>query len=246
MKKISIVYVDDMELGIIKFGKVIKEFQELELKRSFTKAHEALSYCIDTPPDIVITDIAMPGENGLWLAEKLQKLGIPFAFLTSHNDNAYQAFKLQALHYLSKPVTSADISELLLRYHRQYGSKSNKKSISPTTIPQRIFINTQKQILIIQLSDIVYVNAEGSYTYFHLSSGNVIVSGKTMKTYSDTLLGNPDFVKIHRTYIINQTYLESINKKKLEMTFCFKNGMEIVVATFRKGEWLENIEASRS
>lgn len=248
MNKLSIIYVDDMEIGIVKFEKVVKEFDNIELKATFRDAKQALEYCVASPPDLVVADIVMPGHNGLWLAEELKNRDIPFAFLSSHNDNAVQSYKLQALHYLSKPVTKNHISELLLRYNEQYGKEEVKTKTQvqqSVSVPQRIFVNTQKQILIIQLAEIVYVNAEGSYTYFHLSNGNVIVSGKTMKTYSDTLLNNPDFVKIHRTYIINQSYLEAINKKKLEMTFRFKNGMQIIVATFRKGEWLENMDESR-
>lgn len=248
MSKISLIYVDDMELGIAKFEKVIEEFDTIELKATFNNASEALEYCVSNPPDLVVADIVMPGKDGLWLAKQLRNLDIPFAFLSSHNDNAAQSYELQALHYLTKPVTKSHITELLIRYNQQYLTTKKNNVIQPSTpaIPQRIFVNTQKQILIIQLAEIVYVNAEGSYTYFHVANGNVIVSGKTMKTYSDALLNNPDFVKIHRTYIINQSYLESINKKKLEMTFRFKNGMQIIVATFRKGEWLENMDDSRS
>jgi len=247
MNKLSIIYVDDMEIGILKFEKVVQEFESIELKGTFRDAKQALDYCIVNPPDLVVADIVMPGYGGLWLAEELRNRDIPFAFLSSHNNNAAQSYQLQALHYLSKPVTKNHIAELLLRYNKQFGTEERKSKAQPaaTSVPQRIFVNTQKQILIIQLADIVYINAEGSYTYFHLANGNVIVSGKTMKTYSDTLLNNPDFVKIHRTYIINQSYLDSINKKKLEMTFRFKNGMQIMVATFRKGEWLENMDESR-
>jgi two-component system, LytTR family, response regulator len=241
-KKISLIHVDNMQTEIIRFKKIITEFKNIILVGSFCSSEAALDYCVTTPPDLAIIDIKMPKKDGIWLAGQLKEINISFAFLTAHNNYAVEAFKLNATHYLPKPVTKIALAELFNRFNA-LKSTTNRNAIvnadSFKEVPKRIFVNTQKQIIIIQLENIVYISAEGSYTKFHLADGKSILSGKNMKTYQSVLEKNPDFIKIHRSYIINQSYLESIDKKKLEMKFIFKNDILLTMATFRRDEWME-------
>lgn len=239
---INLVYVDDSTIETIKFEKLIKNFKEITVMGVFSETEAALEFCSINKPDLALLDIVMPGNNGIWLAERLNEISIPFAFISSHSGYAYDAFKISALHYLPRPITATGIRELIDRF-AIFTSKNEPdvpldESLMPViNFPKRIYINTQKQILIFDLSDILYLEAEGSYTNFHLENGKVVISGKNLKHYSQQVLLNPDFIKIHRSYIINQTHLQSIDKKRLEMTFRFKNKAEIKVATFRRDEW---------
>ncbi|MCX6319083.1 MAG: LytTR family DNA-binding domain-containing protein [Bacteroidetes bacterium] len=244
-KAISLIYVDDSEIDTIKFETVISNFKEVEVLGTFINADEAFEFCCINKPDLALIDIVIPGgNNGIWLAQKLKEINVPFGFISSYDNYAYEAFKINALHYLPRPVTALAIRELLDRYNAYMDDNDTDTSpLSPDTLgpggyPKRIYVNTQKQILIIQLDDVTYVEAEGSYTNFHMADGKVIVSGKNLKKYSDQIEMNPDFIRIHRSYIINQSHLESINKRKMEMTFMFKNKIEIRLATFRRGEWM--------
>ncbi|MBL7732354.1 MAG: response regulator transcription factor [Chitinophagaceae bacterium] len=247
MKKvITMIYVDDSEIETVKFEKIIKDFKEIKLEKVFSDAESALDFCSINKPDFALVDIVLPGNSGIWLAEKLRDIDVPFAFISSHANYAFDAFKISAIHYIPRPVTALAIRELIERYkkaaaadaEKETGAEDNTGENLPGSYPRRIYVNTQKQILILQLDDVVYIEAEGSYTNFHLLDGRVIVSGKNLKKYSDQVELNPDFIKIHRSYIINQSHLLSINKKKLEMTFLFKNKKEIKMATFRRGEWM--------
>ncbi len=242
-RKISLIHVDDMQTELIRFKKTIEGFEDICLKGSFSTCEEALDYCATTPPDLAIIDIEMPEKDGRWLASKLKDLDVPFAFLTSHENHGMLAFKLQAVHYLPKPITKNELAELFNRFRslKNFNATENEviNADNIKDIPKRIFVNTQKQILILQLENIVYLSADGSYTKFHLADGKEVLSGKNMKTYQSIIEKNPDFIKIHRSYIINQSHLQSIDKKKMEMKFLFKNGSMIKMATFRRDEWLE-------
>jgi two-component system, LytTR family, response regulator len=242
--KIEVICVDDLQIELARFEMAMQGFEDAFLKACFSSVDEAIEYCTQTPPDLAVIDIEMPGRGGIWLASKLNDLGIPFAFLSSHTAYGIEAYELQAIHYLQKPVTKNGLAELFRRYRELVPVLSASPDMAvedSKEIPRRIYINTQKQMLVVQLSDIVFISADGSYTHFHLLNGTSIVSGKTMKTYAGTVLRNPDFAQIHRTYIINQAHLVMINKKKLEMSFKFSNNQEIKVATFRKGDWFNKI-----
>jgi len=244
---ISMIYIDDSDIDVAKFQRVIKGFKEVKLAGLFSDAESALDFCSINKPDLALIDIVLPGNNGLWLADKLKEIDVISAFISAYDNYAYDAFKVEALHYMPRPVTAHAIRELIERM-KKYGlprehmefmnGSAESNDLWPGFFPKRIYVNTQKQILVLQLEDIMYIEAEGSYTNFHLLDGSMIISGKNLKNYSDTVERHPDFIKIHRSYIINQNHLLFINKRKFEMTFLFKNRKEIKVATFRRGEWM--------
>lgn len=248
-KKISVVYVDDSAISLIAVEKILSTFIDATFNGGFSNADEALKFCAQRPPDIVFLDVEMPDKSGLWLASELQKIKIPFCFLTSHKKYAIAAFNLFALHYITKPASAISIREALYRVLAISNNNkpesvlisddATKKSIAQhDRYPQRIFVNTQKQILILQLNEIVFIEAEGSYTKFNMADGTTLISAKNLKKYEVIVIKNPDFIKIHRSYIINQSNLVEINKKKTEMIFLFKNKMQIKVNDFRRDEWV--------
>ncbi|MBS1511183.1 MAG: response regulator transcription factor [Bacteroidetes bacterium] len=246
--KISVIYVDDTEINIVKFEALAESFEELEVAGTFSDAETALEFCAAKKPDLALLDIEMPGKNGLWLGEKLKEMDIPFAYLTMHKEYAVDAFNTAALHYIVKPVSALSLRELINRYDKFYRDKQETidqtNSLNPNSkpicaAPTRIYVNTLKKVLVLQLDEINYLEADSSYTNFYMTDGTHIVSGKSMKYYTDTVLANPAFTKIHRSYIINQSQLESINKKKTEMIFTFRNKAQISVASFRINDWMD-------
>ena len=241
---IKMIYVDDSATETVKFEKVMEAFPEVIITGCFSEAEAAYKFCSKNKPDLVLLDIIMPEKNGLWLADQLNEIDIPFGFISSSDSFGYDAFKLSALHYLPRPISMTSVKELLERY-KIYSAKNKiekndeKIATQRVDLPKRIYINTQKQILVFNLTDILYLKAEGSYTNIHLLNGKVIVSGKNLKSYSQQVLLNPDFIKIHRSYIINQSHLTSINKTKDGMIFLFNNNDKISVASFNRTDWLD-------
>jgi two-component system LytT family response regulator len=246
----KVIYVDDELVSRVHFEKLIENQDMVELMGCFDDAEKALDFCISNPPDLAILDIEMDGKNGLWLAKELKDIGIPFAFCTSYTDYALPAFELDALHFIKKPMTADSLKSVIKRHFttfiltsKQYqaaGASASKELSDNADYPRRLFVNTQKQILVLQLSEVIYISANGSYTNFHMEDESVVVSGKTMKFYTTLLLKNPDFIKIHRSYIINQSHLEAINKRKQEIAFIFKNKSTIKVANFKKEKWMDS------
>ncbi|MFC4263648.1 LytR/AlgR family response regulator transcription factor [Ferruginibacter yonginensis] len=228
------MYVEDSKIDQTIFKVETAKFSEIELLGVFNNAEIALDYCAMNLPDIAFVDVEMKGKDGIWFAQQIKNMGITIVFLSSHSEFAINAFDVEALHFITKPLDTLAIREVVNRFKK-------RKEEAPLLheIPKRIFVNTQKQVNVIQMEDIVYVEADGSYTKFFLLNKKVIISGKNLKTYTGTLLANPDFVKIHRTYIINQANLVSINKKYLDASFVFKNDMTINMATFKKDDWMD-------
>lgn len=247
-ERITIFHVEDDYEYISYTQKVLDSFPNIQYMGFADNAEDGLKKVLLLKPDIVITDIEMPGKDGLWLANELKKSGSLIVFSTSHADYALNAFNAYCLHYLLKPITKEDLSEILDRYIslKDIAIKSQEKQLNSyineylplPNIPKRIFINTHKKIEILQLDEVVFITAEGSYTKFVMVDQREVLSAKHLKIYSSVVEKNPDFIKIHRSYVINQALLLSIEKRNNDSIFNFINGIKIELSSFRKDEWM--------
>src|ERR1035437_9180186 len=104
---ISAVLVDDEKLGSDELAYLLKEFVDVEVIATASNGLEAVKLIADLEPDLVFLDVQMPGLDGMGVIEKLRAQGVPlpyFVMATAYDQYAVEAFRLQALDYLLKPV----------------------------------------------------------------------------------------------------------------------------------------------
>lgn len=254
-KNLSIYHIDDELVYLDQVKQIVEEIPGLIYLGCETNAERGLKFVQSRHPDILLLDIEMPGKNGLFVAEQLKGSNTLIVFLTNFTEHSISAFNLFALHYLLKPLTGDALLEVINRYKYITAAQSSRQKEQMEELgdyfrknlkyPTRIFINTQKEIIVLPLNEIVYLSAEGSYTSFHLNDGKTLISGKNLKTYASVIEQHPDFVRVHRSYIINQGYLEKIEKKKSGLNFHFRSGEVLVMNSFRKEEWFDKLNQVR-
>jgi two-component system LytT family response regulator len=198
-----------------------------ELLAEFAATIEVVAQANDIPsavkaihqykPDVVFLDIEMPGYNGFQLLEFFDKVDFKIVFTTAYSEYAVQAFEISAVDYLLKPI---QISQL----ERTIGKLQN---LQPTTDVENKQMEVLKQavsgkkvsklalpagssILFVDIQNIVYLEADGSYTRFHLQVGDSILVSKVMKEYEPALLSNGNFYRVHRSYIVNTDKVKKI------------------------------------
>lgn len=145
-----------------------------------------------TPFDIVFLDIYMPGENGVDIAKKLKEISPKTAivFLTTSREHAVEAFSLNALHYLIKPVTKEKIEETFLRLTQLL---SQKRSMITLTAGHDSYT--------IYLDEICYVRSASHAKEIFLTEGRMIRVWMTMEELGKKLDSN--FLKLNRGNIVN-------------------------------------------
>jgi len=133
---LKIVVVDDEKKAIERFERLIADDEKTILVASFTNPLEAIDYIRKQPVDIVFADIEMPEVNGLELAETITGINpsIDVVFVTAYSQYAIQAFQVQAVGYLLKPLEIEDIRKqinqiLQRRELRKSGTKKEKCKI---------------------------------------------------------------------------------------------------------------------
>lgn len=170
-------------------------------------------------PDIVFLDVEMDDGTGFDLLAKVPRPGFQLIFTTAHNQYAIRAFRCSAIDYLLKPV---DINEL------ENSLQKASANISGSNLSRQMAVlleqlsdkdNGEKQIVLkdseasyfIKVGDILYCEAEGSYTKFHFKNDKPIVISKNLSTYED-ILGHYRFIRTHHSYLVNPKRIKMYDK----------------------------------
>lgn len=221
--QLKLVHVDDNKESLRIFKHLLMDEPCLHYQGGFTSAESALNFVSNNDTDLIVLDVEMPGNNGLWLAGQLKDRNIPIVFLTSHTGYALSAFESLALDYLLKPINKGLVTNLLTRYYQKSALLSLKSGdsagdVAPLStakgeLVKRLFINNAGETLVVNLSELMYIKASSSYSHFVMRDNAQHVSSRTLKVYADTLESHPDFVRIHRSFIVNKNFVSSISKK---------------------------------
>jgi two-component system LytT family response regulator len=116
--------------------------------------------------------------------------------------------------------------------------KTQVQNIAPV---KRLFINMIGKIEVIQINDLIYLQACSNYTELILKNGTVFKASKSLKTYFDQIESHPDFIKIHRSYVINKTYLKQIIRENNKTSVVMIDNKELEISPIKKDEILNKL-----
>jgi len=200
-------------------------------------------------PDVLFLDIEMPGKSGIQLAEDLLKnnFNCEIIFTTAYNDYAINAFRLSAIDYLLKPIHEQQLIEAVDKIKEKKATKDLKKrlaalseNIKPTT-DNVLCIPVQNGYEYILVKNIEYLEADGSYVHIYLTDKKQKTVSKNLKYFEQALSQFSNFVRVHRSSIINMDNMISYSRTG-RGTITMKNGKEIDLARDRKVYFLQLLE----
>jgi two-component system LytT family response regulator len=221
------VIIEDEEESLQLLHSLILRDGRAEVAGSTSDPSRAVDLILSTGPEIVFLDIKMPGKSGFEILDDLRKNGSvhPYVvFTTAYNEFAIKAFEYAAFDYLLKPIEPKRLGDTIIRgmEARQSGSRQ-KTDILLNTFKKLMFRN-QSGILFIDQEEIIYVEASGNYSVFHLCNGKTetitLILGKV-----EEQLPEQNFFRISRSFIINLSFIKRLNTKQLSCTLA-KNGVE--------------------
>lgn len=175
-------------------------------------------------PNVVFLEIGAEDTLFFDLLSKLE-FNIPkLIFISADVSNAVTAFKYSAVDFISKPINFNSIiisiykSIKLIEMERIYQEQKVNTINTINTINSNnqnsdyVAISSLDKIELIQMKDIIFCQADGKYTNFHLKEGRKIMSSRNLGEYS-TILNPNYFFRIHHSYIINLRHITKISKK---------------------------------
>lgn len=175
-----------------------------------------------TQPDLVFLDIEMPEYAGFEIVDFFGKIDFKIVFTTAYSQYALKAFELAAIDYLLKPIEIERLSQAITKVEKiveveQYREKLDQLSDLMKQPEKRISYLEKGFKEFISISDIVALEAQRAYTTIHTKTGNSIVISKNLKQFEDEFANANQFVRIHRSWIINLNEIIKFSKTKLEV-----------------------------
>jgi two-component system LytT family response regulator len=172
--------------------------------------------------DIIFLDISMPREDGFAFLNSINKEDYAIIFVTAFQEYALRALKASAIDYLLKPVNSIELIEAVskaLQYHEYRKNKVEVQNVYRESLDilhenfhsdnkpiSRITVADQFGFKVINVDEIMYLEADSNYTVLHLSSLSKIVATRTIGDF-EKILNTPQFFRIHKSTIINMNCL---------------------------------------
>jgi two-component system LytT family response regulator len=175
----------------------------------------------------------MPKINGFEMLELVEEHP-SVIFTTAFDEYALKAFETHAIDYLLKPFSKDRFDKAIQKWREQYSSENAKKKTdalleNTSQQPeqsQRVVVKTGSKIRIIPVHDILYFEADDDYIRIHTADGSFLKK-KTMQYFEQTL-NSSQFVRVHRSYIIQVAYLTRIDQENGEHhTAILKNGAKV-------------------
>jgi two-component system, LytTR family, response regulator len=170
-------------------------------------------------PDIVLLDVEMDDGTGFDLMKQVEVPNFQLIFVTAHNKYAIDAFQFSAIDYLLKPVDPEALQKSIEKAIAQIQSRNLKKQIDfllqqingKNEQEKRIVLKDIANIYFVKINDILYCEAEGTYTKFVLQGFSPILVSKTMKEY-EAILEPLGFLRTHNSFLANPNKINMYDK----------------------------------
>lgn len=244
------ILVDDEPDGIRALQKLLQlHCPEVEVLATCSNAVTAKQQILQMEPDVVFLDIQMPGKSGIDLLTDLSTKEFEVIFVTAHNEYMLQALQYSAADYLLKPVDEDRLIEGVQRVknrleagkrtdHRNTLLHNLSKSGNPSEM--RLCLPTLKGFIVLKLDEIIYCEAERSYTVFHLEGNRTVTVSKPLLEY-DQILTDTSFLRIHKSFLINLHHVKEYYRGE-GGTVIMSNNAEIEVSRRKKDQFLMKIK----
>lgn len=174
--------------------------------KTFRSATELISSMGSSDYDILLLDILMPGINGMQAAHEIRAFdaGVKIAFLTSSPEFAVESYAVKAYDYILKPVSKDKLFSIL--------DAVIAEELKPL---EGLTVKTQSGITRILFSRLAFVEIMNKKLYFHLADGSVREVSASLASFEEELLARAEFVKVHRSYIVNLWQVGELGSKEL-------------------------------
>ncbi len=210
VEQLKIAICDDDNRDLLQIASLLESYRhnrKAELSYvSFQNATELLSSINTRDYDLLLLDMLMPGINGMQAAREIRESNsrIQIIFLTSSPEFAVESYSVRAHYYLLKPASEEKLFPILDRLLDDFKKPEDA-----------LCIKTHSSVFSLPYGKIEYIEVSSKKLYFYLTDGGSQEVTGSLANFEQTLLKRPDFIKVHRSYLVNLQWVHELRQGEL-------------------------------
>ena len=243
---LRVIIVEDENHSRETLKSLLQEFcKGVELAGMAGDVQSAVEIIRKEKPDLVFLDVELQTGTGFDVLEALDQITFDIVFTTAFEQYAVKAIKMSSIDYLLKPIDIEELKKAVEKAHLKRGEADQKKQLDTLlsnltgTGKRKICLATSDGLEFIDTADIIYCEANGSYTTFFLTSGNKIMVSKNLKEY-ESLLADQNFMRVHNSFLINLAEVKKFVKSEGGY-IVMKNNAQISISQKNREEFLNRM-----
>lgn len=204
---LATLIVDDEPLAIDRMRLICEQLPMLRVAGTASDGAQALERITELSPDLVLLDLTMPELDGLAVARQLAGQANPPAliFVTAHDNHAVEAFDLDAVDYVLKPVEKERLERAIARVVARRGGAAKNGSATARWL-EELWVPHRSELVRIGVSEVGRIDAERDYVRLHVGNGPAKRSYLLLQTIAglEARLDPDRFIRIHRSIILRR------------------------------------------
>jgi two-component system LytT family response regulator/two-component system response regulator LytT len=217
---ITTLIVDDEQLACDELAYLLRDYPDIDLAATGHNGLEAVGLIEKLEPELVFIDVQMPGLDGLGVIRTLKERGIPlpyFIFATAYDQYAVEAFALEAMDYLLKPIEKERLALTIERARRAIADRGKPASEIAAPFPQprpalqrtKLLVKSTNRNFIVDANDVIYATIDDGL----ITVVTTTVEGQSNYRTIEELQSNLDpdvFWRVHRSFLVNINRIKEV------------------------------------
>jgi two-component system LytT family response regulator/two-component system response regulator LytT len=222
---ISTIVVDDEQLACDELAYLLRDFPEVDVIATGSNGLQAIELIRKMEPDLVFLDINMPGVDGMGVVRQLREKGVElphFIFVTAYDQYAVEAFRLEALDYLLKPIDKVRLAESVDRARRAVQERKAPEisagGAAPAPAPQSAPQSAPRNKLAVRCNNRHFIVDASEVIYATIDNGLITLVTTNLEGHSNyrtiedlqAALDREQFWRVHRSYLVNINRIKEV------------------------------------
>ena len=232
----SVIIADDEQLARDELRFLLDEISDIEVIGSASNGLEALDMIRKLDPAVAFLDIQMPGLDGLGVVRRLRDGGIDpphIVFSTAFEEHAVEAFRLNAMDYILKPVDRSRLEETIERARRAVGERLTEPLVAPRPAPfTKLVLRSGTRNLIVDPQELIYATIDDGVITLITANAEGQSNYRTLEELQ-AMLDPETFWRAHRSFLVNINRIREVTpwfKSTYQLKMDDKKGSEVPVS----------------
>lgn len=235
---LRVLLVDDEELARLRLRTLVGDCRDVPalVIGEAANAAQALDFLASHPCDLLLLDIHMPGLDGMQFAQRLrsQPDAPAVVFVTAHAEHALQAFELEAVDYLTKPVKRERLQAALQRVAQRLALRTGQAAAAPEP-DGMLVVSDRGRVVRVPLAEVLYLKAELKYVTLRTAQHSFVLDDSLAEL--ESRLGER-FLRVHRNALVSRVAVRALERRTLAGEGDDEGGEAWAVRVAPVDEWL--------